>query len=172
MHFHTAWAHVINYFDGTSLSLSTWKILLICQDTAQMSHPLWCLPCFLLCSLTVPHNYFYKGTHSSHWIKTIPFRSFRHGTAEINPTRNHEVAGLIPGLTQQVGDPALPWAMVWVAVVLWYRWLRSGIAVAAVTPIRPIAWEPPYAVGTAQKRQKKKKNSFFSPAVSTGQWDP
>ena len=28
--------------------------------------------------------------------------------AETNPTRNHEVVGLIPGLTQQVKDPALP----------------------------------------------------------------
>ena len=29
------------------------------------------------------------------------------GTAETNLTRNHEVAGLIPGLTQQVKDPVL-----------------------------------------------------------------
>ena len=28
--------------------------------------------------------------------------------AETNPTRNHEVAGLIPSLTQWVKDPALP----------------------------------------------------------------
>ena len=42
-------------------------------------------------------------------------------------------------------DPALLW--------LWHR-------LAATAPIRPLAWEPPYAAGTAQemaKRQKKKK---------------
>ena len=30
------------------------------------------------------------------------------GAVEMNLTRNHEVVGLIPGLTQQVKDPALP----------------------------------------------------------------
>ena len=64
------------------------------------------------------------------------------GTVETNPTRNHEVAGLIPGLNQWVGDLVLPWVLVWVG---------------ATAPIWPLAWEHPYAAGAALKRQKKKK---------------
>ena len=40
-------------------------------------------------------------------IKTT-MRSSRLGAVETNRTRNHEVVGLIPGLAQQVRDPALP----------------------------------------------------------------
>ena len=38
--------------------------------------------------------------------------SSRHGAAETNLTRKHEIAALVPGLTQWVRDPVLPWAVV------------------------------------------------------------
>ena len=60
------------------------------------------------------------------------------GAVETNPSRNHEVVGLIPGLAPWIKDLALPW--------LWYR-------PAATALIRPLAWEPPCVSGAALKGQ-------------------
>ena len=61
-----------------------------------------------------------------------------------NPIRNHEVAGsiaaLLSGLTIQCCRE------------LWCRSRRP----VAMAPIRPLAWEPPYATGAAQEMAKNK----------------
>ena len=36
-------------------------------------------------------------------------------------------------------------------------WLWLWCRLAVVAPIRPLAWEPPYALGAALKRPKKNK---------------
>ena len=61
------------------------------------------------------------------------------------------------GVVRRLGsDLALLW--------LWYR-------PAAVAPIRPLAWEPPYASRVALKRQKtkkKKKKKEWAPSAGAG----
>ena len=52
---------------------------------------------------------------------------------------------------------SLSWLRIWCCCELWQR-------LAATAPIRPLAWEPAYAVGVALKRQQtkdqKKKNQL------------
>ena len=88
-----------------------------------------------------------------HWIENITEWSSCHGAAETNPTRNHEVVGSIPGLFQWVKDLAVSCgvghrcrlvpSLLW----LWHR-------LAVLAPIWPLAWELPYATGSALKKKK------------------
>ena len=80
-----------------------------------------------------------------------------------NPTRNHEVAGSVPALAQWVNDPAFA---VSCGVgrrrsssdpVLLWLWCR----LAATAPIRPLAWEPPYATGAALERHTTQTHIYF-----------
>ena len=74
------------------------------------------------------------------------------GSAEMNLTRNHEVVGSIPGLT----SVAVSWSISrrrGLDLVLLWLWCRPA-------PIRPLTWEPPYAMGVALKSKKEKWKRF------------
>ena len=71
----------------------------------------------------------------------------------MNLTRDHEVVGSVPGLAQWVKESGITMscgvgcrrgsdsALLW----LWCRQV-------ATAPIRPLAWEPPYAVGSSPRK--------------------
>ena len=80
----------------------------------------------------------------------------------MNPTSIHEDSSLIPGLTQWVKGSAVA---VSCGIGCRYSldpvllWLWSRLASTAL--IQPLAWELPYAVGAALKKDKKKKKELI-----------
>ena len=76
----------------------------------------------------------------------------------MNPTRKHEIAGSIPGLSVGQGSGVARSCGVGCShasdLVLLWLWCRP----AATGLIRPLAWEPPYVTGAALKKQKQKKD--------------
>ena len=68
-------------------------------------------------------NWFHLCLKNYAWVihakNLMKFGEFLCGAAEKNLSRNHEVVGSIPGLTQGVKDQALPWAVVQVEDAAW-----------------------------------------------------
>jgi len=81
-----------------------------------------------------------------------------------------EDVGLIPGLAQWIKDLVLPSCSIVRRqdsdLALLWLWCR----LAAEAPIQPLAWERPYAAGTALKRTTAKKGTYSMGTVSAAAW--
>ena len=95
------------------------------------------------------------------------FWSSRHGSTLTNLKIIHKAVDSIPGLAQWVKDPAVSCgldcrrSLDLALLLLWHR-------PVAAAPIRPLAWETPYAAGVALKRQKTNKQRSLSLQVVIG----
>ena len=85
--------------------------------------------------------------------KRVQLGSSCRGAAETNLTRNHEVACSIPGLTQGVNHLVLQWAGIGRRRSLHLAW--PWLWLAPLAPIRPLAWEPLYAMGPKNQKTNK-----------------
>ena len=95
-------------------------------------------------------------------IKLLCFKEFPLWFSGINPPSIHDDKGSIPGPAQWVKGDGVAMSCglghrCSSDVSLLWLWCRP----AAVAPIRPLAWEPPYAASAAPKSQKKKKATMF-----------
>ena len=85
----------------------------------------------------------------------------------MNPNSISENVGSIPGLTQRVKDLLH-------CCEMWYRsdpvWLWLWRRLVATAPTGPLAWEPPYAVGAALKRQKDTHKQKIEGVPIVAQW--
>ena len=79
-----------------------------------------------------------------------------HGSVETNLTSIHEAAGLIPGLAQWVKGSSVALSCSVDRRRGWdLAFLRLWCRPVATASLWPLAWEIPYAVGVALKRQNK-----------------
>ena len=80
----------------------------------------------------------------AHWLK--------------NPTSIHENAGSMPGTSVDLGSGVAVSCRVGCRCGLDPLLLWLCCRPAATALIQPLAWEPPYAMDAALKRQKTRKN--------------
>ena len=112
MRYHLTWVRMTILKRSTNNKFWRWcgknGTLLHCWWEYKLVQPLWRLAWrFLRKPKTELPWYPVSPLLGMYLGKTILWGSSHCGAVETNPTRNHRVVGLIPGLTQWVKDPAL-----------------------------------------------------------------
>ena len=115
----------------------------------------------IACFLNPPRSniFIYSTTKLSRGVTRNKWKIYIGVPIVVQLLMNHEVSGSIPGLAQWVKDLALPWAVRGVGyrhgsdLALLWLWPRPVVT----TPIRPLAWEPPYATRNSPRKGKIQK---------------